>query len=267
MWFIVLPPARRRRAAAVSPPVRRSSPTSRRETQPQQGLRPADDRAVRGADRRAGARAAAVPLGRRRHQRLLRDLLFRRGPLDAGGDRRRSRSSRSRRSITNARRSGPAASAASCHRARSSPRPSSPSCWSPSRAHFAMGAFEVVWSLYLKELGASMSYIAATWIVFSVPMLLAFVGRYPGRPPQPLRADVHRLHDLGGGVDRLRSHHEPAALPRRQRDRGLRDRVLVAGEAGLLRAGRARAGGWGRSWGSRTRRCSWPDGSARSPHR
>ncbi len=43
-------------------------------------------------------------------------------------------------------------------------------------SHFAMGAFEVVWSIWLKHLGASMTYIALTWIAFSVPMLLAFVG-------------------------------------------------------------------------------------------
>ncbi len=42
--------------------------------------------------------------------------------------------------------------------------------------HFAMGAFEVVWSLWLKHLGASLTYISATWIVFSVPMLLSFAG-------------------------------------------------------------------------------------------
>jgi len=43
-------------------------------------------------------------------------------------------------------------------------------------SHFAMGAFEVVWSIWLKHLGASMTFIALTWIVFSVPMLLSFVG-------------------------------------------------------------------------------------------
>ena len=43
------------------------------------------------------------------------------------------------------------------YRARSSRRPSSPSSSSPSRRHFAMGAFDVVWSLWLKHLGASMS--------------------------------------------------------------------------------------------------------------
>src|SRR5450759_4880261 len=43
-------------------------------------------------------------------------------------------------------------------------------------SHYAMGAFDVVWSLWLKHLGASMTFIGLTWIVFSVPMLLSFVG-------------------------------------------------------------------------------------------
>lgn len=43
-------------------------------------------------------------------------------------------------------------------------------------SNFAMGSFEVLWSLWLQHLGASMSYISATWIVFSLPMLLSFVG-------------------------------------------------------------------------------------------
>jgi DHA1 family multidrug resistance protein-like MFS transporter len=43
-------------------------------------------------------------------------------------------------------------------------------------SHFAMGAFEVVWSLYLRDIGASTTYISATWIAFSVPMLFAFAG-------------------------------------------------------------------------------------------
>ena len=43
-------------------------------------------------------------------------------------------------------------------------------------SHFAMGSFEVVWSLYLRDIGASTTYISATWIAFSVPMLFAFVG-------------------------------------------------------------------------------------------
>jgi DHA1 family multidrug resistance protein-like MFS transporter len=44
--------------------------------------------------------------------------------------------------------------------------------------HFAMGVFEVLWSLWLRHLGASVRFIGLTWIVFSVPMLLAFVGGY-----------------------------------------------------------------------------------------
>jgi MFS family permease len=42
-------------------------------------------------------------------------------------------------------------------------------------SNFAMGSFEVLWSLWLQHLGATMTYISATWIVFSLPML-PFVG-------------------------------------------------------------------------------------------
>ncbi|MFH0917310.1 MAG: MFS transporter [bacterium] len=44
--------------------------------------------------------------------------------------------------------------------------------------HFAMGVFEVLWSLWLRHLGASVRYVGLTWIAFSVPMLLAWVGGY-----------------------------------------------------------------------------------------
>ena len=44
--------------------------------------------------------------------------------------------------------------------------------------NFAMGVFEVLWSLWLRHLGASMRFIGVTWIAFSVPMLLAWVGGY-----------------------------------------------------------------------------------------
>lgn len=40
----------------------------------------------------------------------------------------------------------------------------------------AFGTYEVVWSIYLRDLGAPMSYVGFTWVAFSVPMLLAFVG-------------------------------------------------------------------------------------------
>jgi MFS family permease len=44
--------------------------------------------------------------------------------------------------------------------------------------HFAMGVFEVLWSLWLRHLGASVRYVGLTWIAFSVPMLLAWLGGY-----------------------------------------------------------------------------------------
>jgi len=44
--------------------------------------------------------------------------------------------------------------------------------------NFAMGVWEVLWSLWLDHLGASPSFISLTWIAFSVPMLFAVVGGY-----------------------------------------------------------------------------------------
>jgi DHA1 family multidrug resistance protein-like MFS transporter len=43
-------------------------------------------------------------------------------------------------------------------------------------SHFAMGGWEVVWSIWLDHLGASKAYIGLTWVAFSVPMLLSFAG-------------------------------------------------------------------------------------------
>ena len=43
-------------------------------------------------------------------------------------------------------------------------------------SHFAMGAFDVVWSLWLDHLGASKAFISLTWVAFAVPMLLSFLG-------------------------------------------------------------------------------------------
>ncbi len=43
-------------------------------------------------------------------------------------------------------------------------------------AEFAMGAWEVVWSLWLDSEGRSFAFIGLTWVAFSAPMLLAFVG-------------------------------------------------------------------------------------------
>lgn len=44
--------------------------------------------------------------------------------------------------------------------------------------HFAMGVFEVIWSLWLRHLGASVRFVGFTWMAFSIPMLLSFVGGY-----------------------------------------------------------------------------------------
>lgn len=44
--------------------------------------------------------------------------------------------------------------------------------------HFAMGVFEVLWSLWLRHLGASVRFVGLTWIAFSVPMLFAWMGGY-----------------------------------------------------------------------------------------
>ncbi len=44
--------------------------------------------------------------------------------------------------------------------------------------HFAMGVFEVLWSLWLLHLGASVQFIGLTWIAFSGPMLLSWIGGY-----------------------------------------------------------------------------------------
>ncbi len=43
-------------------------------------------------------------------------------------------------------------------------------------SHFAMGAWDVIWSLYLDSLGASKTFISMTWVAFSVPMLLSVFG-------------------------------------------------------------------------------------------
>lgn len=44
--------------------------------------------------------------------------------------------------------------------------------------NLAMGVFEVLWSLWLRHLHASMRFVGLTWIAFSVPMLLSFAGGY-----------------------------------------------------------------------------------------
>jgi MFS family permease len=41
---------------------------------------------------------------------------------------------------------------------------------------FSFGGFEVIWSLWLVHLGASMTTISIIWIAMSLPMLLSFFG-------------------------------------------------------------------------------------------
>lgn len=43
-------------------------------------------------------------------------------------------------------------------------------------AEFTMGAWEVIWSIWLDSHGKSFAFIGITWIAFSAPMLLSFVG-------------------------------------------------------------------------------------------
>ena len=43
-------------------------------------------------------------------------------------------------------------------------------------AEFAFGAWEVVWSIWLRHVGAPLSFVGVTWIAFSVPMLFSFAG-------------------------------------------------------------------------------------------
>jgi DHA1 family multidrug resistance protein-like MFS transporter len=43
-------------------------------------------------------------------------------------------------------------------------------------AEFSMGAWEVVWSLWLRRIGAPMRVIGLTWIAFSLPMAFSFAG-------------------------------------------------------------------------------------------
>jgi MFS family permease len=43
-------------------------------------------------------------------------------------------------------------------------------------AFFGFGGFEVIWSLWLQHLGASMTTISVMWVVMGVPMVLSFLG-------------------------------------------------------------------------------------------
>jgi MFS family permease len=42
--------------------------------------------------------------------------------------------------------------------------------------NYAMGAFDTIWSIYLKDVGVSKTWISLTWVAFSIPMLFSWVG-------------------------------------------------------------------------------------------
>ena len=84
-------------------------------------------------------------------------------------------------------------------------------------AEFAFGGFEVIWSLWLVKLGASMTTVSLTWIAMSVPMLLSFAGgiladRYNRFVPMFAGGSVVAL-----GFRRLRSDPGAPSLHRRGR--------------------------------------------------
>ena len=43
-------------------------------------------------------------------------------------------------------------------------------------AEFAVGSWEVIWSIWLREIGAPLAYVGITWVAFSVPMLFSFAA-------------------------------------------------------------------------------------------
>ncbi len=162
-------------AAAVTPAGQALVAELSTESDAQPGLRLADDRAVRRSGGRSGAGLASLHLGRRARA-----------------------SGRSTRSSCSAVRSRPLTAVALLFAIKEPEHAAAPAGqggstrhtggWSPGRCspswcvaatgHFAMGVFEVLWSLWLRHLGASMRFIGLTWMAFSVPMLLAWVGGY-----------------------------------------------------------------------------------------
>lgn len=49
-------------------------------------------------------------------------------------------------------------------------------------SQYALGGFEVIWTIYMRELGASMTLIGLTWVLFGVPLLFSFLaGRVADR--------------------------------------------------------------------------------------
>jgi len=121
-----------------------------------------------------GAGLAVLRPGRRsRHLGLLLDLHLRRGAP------RRSRRWSSPSSCTSPRT---LASRAATHPSKRPPlrallsRPVLAIIVVVASSEFAMGGWEVVWSIWLRHLGASFRVIGLTWVAFSLPVALSFVG-------------------------------------------------------------------------------------------
>ena len=132
----------------------------------------ADHGAVRRADRRSGNGLALYALGGGHGTRAFYAIflfgslltvasavalaLFLREPVTAGTARARERERAPWRSVLS--------------------RPVVAIILVVATAQYAMGGFEVVWSIYLRDLGASITVIGLTWVVFSAPLLLSFIG-------------------------------------------------------------------------------------------
>ena len=84
-------------------------------------------------------------------------------------------------------------------------------------SHYAMGAWDVVWSLYLSHLGASKTFISFTWVAFSVPMLLSVFGGMVADRYSRFWLFIDRLRALELRVDVLRHLDQLLGPPRRQR--------------------------------------------------
>lgn len=49
-------------------------------------------------------------------------------------------------------------------------------------SQYALGGFQVLWTIYMRELGASMTLVGLTWVLFGVPVLFSFLaGRLADR--------------------------------------------------------------------------------------
>ena len=82
-------------------------------------------------------------------------------------------------------------------------------------SHFAMGAWEVTWSIWLQHLGASLFYISLDVDAVLGPHAALVRGRHDRRPRQPLLADVLGVRDVRGHLDLLRLDPQSRALPGR----------------------------------------------------